>query len=327
MRITLSMSIGELIETFENEFDAKIIVKNKDNSLSTPLYEISKTSDKNVAINLSPSTRVRSIEKMFEDRFGIIIQICNSMGYLAKKDSILASINEDMKDSMEEGTRILDIDENGNAVLINDEDSSTNDTKNGKANSQNEKATRQLANKSEVKKEDIRIKNLKEKYLRYQKTEKYSDMKKLITEIETASLELSNRKDESKELLKKVILETKDHAYDVANVYKKKRLFFVLVFAVISLLIFGGGATISYSQRYYEKKLSREIDTIMSSNANNNATSGQASLAEKQNALKKMQALGIKRDIVLLIGVLFIIIAAGYAVGLNKYIVTSTRFQ
>lgn len=327
MKIMLSITLGELIDAFEEEFDIKILVKSEDSDLSAILSDISiKARDKNAAITISPSTRVRSVEKMFSDSFGISVQICNSMGYVAQKDSILAAVNEDMKDSMEDGVRLFNDD--GTEIVATAETNEKGNDKGkgkGKANSKNEKATRELAKNTEVKKEDIRIKNLKEKYLRYEKTEKYSDMKKLLTEIETATLDLSNRKDESREKLRKAILETKDHAYDVANVYKKKRFFFILVFTIISICILAGGCVVSYTQRYYEKMLSREINQIMSSNANN-ATSEQAMLSEKQKALKEIQAVGIKRDMVLMIGIVFIIITAGYIVGLNKYSVTATRF-
>ncbi len=330
MRITLSMTIAELIQTFENEFDAKISISSKDKKMSTVLFDISKAKDKNVAISISKSTRVRSIEKMFMDSFGIPIQIGNKLGYIAPKDSILATINENMEASIGLNNKIDGLDDSDNSgqyAEIDDDNNAKENIKQNNPATKIEKNIRKLSNTNDEKKEDPRIKSLQEKYLHYQKTEKYADMKILITEIETSMLALNNRKDNDRILLKRVLDETKLNALNVANIYKKKRRFFVFVFAIIALLIFTGGTTVSLLERYNEKLISEDINKIISREDDNGSNVNTELLSEKQKELQRLQNSGIKKDIMLIIGIFFVTITLIFVVKLHKYIVTSTRFN
>ena len=327
MRITLSMTIAELVQTFENEFDAKISISSKDKKMSTVLFDISKAKDKNVAISISKSTRVRSIEKMFMDSFGIPIQIGNKLGYIAPKDSILATINENIEASIALNNKIDGLDDSGQYNEIDDDNDTKENTKQNTPATKIEKNTRKLSNTNDEKKEDPRIKSLQEKYLHYQKTEKYADMKILITEIETSMLALNNRKDNDRILLKRVLDETKLNALNVANIYKKKRRFFVFIFAIIALLIFAGGTTVSLLERYNEKLISEDINKIISREDDNEGSVNTELLSEKQKELQRLQNSGIKKDIMLIIGIFFVTITLIFVVKLHKYIVTSTRFN
>lgn len=319
MKINQSMTISDLQEMFEKDFDAKLIINTNIKSLRTELYEIAKIKDRHVTISVNESSRTRSIEKMFMQQFGINVEICDRWGNSVAKDIMLSEVNEEAKKRnqyQDESSQNIENEEseNGNAKIV-----------------ALKKDIHSYVDKEEAKKEDPRIKNIKNAYMKYQKTEKYNDMKKLISLLEEAQVFAgeSNLSGFDYEL-KRTISNIKIYGKNVASMHIKKKNFFIFILATIVIITSLAGVFVSVLERLNEKQLSNDIDNIIRISRSQRAASGSLDtelLTEKQKQLDAIRSRGIKKDALLIVGIIGLLITSIFVVNLNKYTVTSYRFD
>lgn len=319
MKINQSMTISDLQEMFEKDFDAKLIINTNIKSLRTELYEIAKIKDRHVTISVNESSRTRSIEKMFMQQFGINVEICDRWGNSVAKDIMLSEVNEEAKKKnqyQDESSQNIENEEseNGNAKIV-----------------ALKKDVHSYVGKEEVKKEDPRIKNIKNAYMKYQKTEKYSDMKKLISLLEEAQVFAGESSLSGVDYeLKKTISNIKTYGKNVASMHIKKKKFFISILATIVIITSLAGAFVSVLERLNEKQISNDIDNIIRSSQSKRDASGYIDtelLTEKQKQLDAIRSRGIKKDALLIVGIIGLLITSIFVVNLNKYTVTSYRFD
>ena len=338
MKITLDTKISELLDSFDREFGASLgIYKGALKSDNIKLFEIAdpRKNPKSFIV-VDKDTSVETVESMFKKVFGIRVQVKDRNGNTMGQEMTLG------------GERILSK-ENGeerNIKLIDLEDDIDNDKekeiKSIKSNKENKKIKQ---NKSYFLKPKIikhsvedKIKEIDGYYLRFQRTERYKSMVNLLSCIEEAKLSYP----ESKEILEH-IEEIKNKSVAISHLSVKKRRFAILILMIITSILLFVSALICGFNLYKKFKQDKAVDTIVKEIDNLRMRKGtlieNGNLAEA-NAIdesinEKSERLNIIRNTktfpityyFILAAFIMIIIVAIFILRLNKFNITSIRFE
>ena len=338
MKITLDTKISELLDSFDREFGASLgIYKGALKSDNIKLFEIAdpRKNPKSFIV-VDKDTSVETVESMFKKVFGIRVQVKDRNGNTMGQEMTLG------------GERILSK-ENGeerNIKLIDLEDDIDNDKekkiKSIKSNKENKKIK---PNKSYFLKPKIvkhsmedKIKEIDGYYLRFQRTERYKSMVNLLSCIEEAKLSYP----ESKEILEH-IEEIKNKSIEISHLSVKKRRFAILILIIITSILLFVSALICGFNLYKKFKQDKTVDTIVKEIDNLRMRKGtlieNGNLAEA-NAIdesinEKSERLNIIRNTktfpityyFILAAFIMIIIVAIFILRLNKFNITSIRFE
>ena len=335
MKITLDTKISELLDSFDREFGASLgIYKGALKSDNIKLFEIAdpRKSPKSFIV-VDKDTSVETVESMFKKVFGIRVQVKDRNGNTMGQEMTLG------------GERILSK-ENGeerNIKLVDLEDDIDNDKeKEIKSNKENKKIKQNKSYflKPKIVKHSVedKIKEIDGYYLRFQRTERYKSMVNLLSCIEEAKLSYP----ESKEILEH-IEEIKNKSVAISHLSVKKRRFAILILIIITSILLFVSALICGFNLYKKFKQDKAVDTIVKEIDNLRMRKGtlieNGNLAEA-NAIdesinEKSERLNIIRNTktfpityyFILAAFIMIIIVAIFILRLNKFNITSIRFE
>lgn len=328
MKITLDMSLSKLLDAFDREFGLSLgIYKGAHKSDEIKLFEISDPRKSQKAfIIVNKDTSVESTEAMFRDNFGIRVQVKDKNGNTLSQESTLG------------GERKLDkgfIDEKENVnLMIYDKN---NIKQNSKKENDNKKS---YIMKHKIIKNDLedKIREIDKLYIYFQKYEKYKYMINLISCMEEAKLEYPD----SKKLIDH-IEEIKNKSLNISSLSIKKRSFFIFVLFIITVILSVIAISI-WGYNLYEKiKKDREVDSIIkeidnlrmkkgSLIENGNISEANAideninSKSERLNIIQSSSGIYIANYFIIITSLLAIIIT-NLIIRLNKYKITSIRFN
>lgn len=107
MKITLDMSVSNLLDSFDREFGINLgIYKGAKKSNDIKLFEIADPrKNQKSFIVIDKDTSVETLEAMFRDKFGIRVQIKDRDGNTVSQSSTLGGIRKLSKDDIEEDER------------------------------------------------------------------------------------------------------------------------------------------------------------------------------------------------------------------------------
>ena len=338
MKITLDTKISELLDSFDREFGASLgIYKGALKSDNIKLFEIAdpRKNPKSFIV-VDKDTSVETVESMFKKVFGIRVQVKDRNGNTMGQEMTLG------------GERILSK-ENGeerNIKLVDLEDDIDNDKekeiKSIKSNKENKKIKQNKSYflKPKIVKHSVedKIKEIDGYYLRFQRTERYKSMVNLLSCIEEAKLSYP----ESKEILEH-IEEIKNKSVAISHLSVKKRRFAILILIIITSILLFVSALICGFNLYKKFKQDKAVDTIVKEIDNLRMRKGSlienGNLAEA-NAIdesinEKSERLNIIRNTktfpityyFILAAFIMIIIVAIFILRLNKFNITSIRFE
>lgn len=338
MKITLDTKISELLDSFDREFGASLgIYKGALKSDNIKLFEIAdpRKNPKSFIV-VDKDTSVETVESMFKKVFGIRVQVKDRNGNTMGQEMTLG------------GERIL-LKENGeerNIKLVDLEDDIDNDKekeiKSIKSNKENKKIkpNKSYFLKPKIVKHSVedKIKEIDGYYLRFQRTERYKSMVNLLSCIEEAKLSYP----ESKEILEH-IEEIKNKSVAISHLSVKKRRFAILILMIITSILLFVSALICGFNLYKKFKQDKAVDTIVKEIDNLRMRKGtlieNGNLAEA-NAIdesinEKSERLNIIRNTktfpityyFILAAFIMIIIVAIFILRLNKFNITSIRFE
>ena len=338
MKITLDTKISELLDSFDREFGASLgIYKGALKSDNIKLFEIAdpRKNPKSFIV-VDKDTSVETVESMFKKVFGIRVQVKDRNGNTMGQEMTLG------------GERILSK-ENGeerNIKLVDLEDDIDNDKekeiKSIKSNKENKKIKQNKSYflKPKIVKHSVedKIKEIDGYYLRFQRTERYKSMVNLLSCIEEAKLSYP----ESKEILEH-IEEIKNKSVAISHLSVKKRRFAILILMIITSILLFVSALICGFNLYKKFKQDKAVDTIVKEIDNLRMRKGtlieNGNLAEA-NAIdesinEKSERLNIIRNTktfpityyFILAAFIMIIIVAIFILRLNKFNITSIRFE
>ena len=338
MKITLDTKISELLDSFDREFGASLgIYKGALKSDNIKLFEIAdpRKNPKSFIV-VDKDTSVETVESMFKKVFGIRVQVKDRNGNTMGQEMTLG------------GERILSK-ENGeerNIKLVDLEDDIDNDKekeiKSIKSNKENKKIKQNKSYflKPKIVKHSVedKIKEIDGYYLRFQRTERYKSMVNLLSCIEEAKLSYP----ESKEILEH-IEEIKNKSVAISHLSVKKRRFAILILIIITSILLFVSALICGFNLYKKFKQDKAVDTIVKEIDNLRMRKGtlieNGNLAEA-NAIdesinEKSERLNIIRNTktfpityyFILAAFIMIIIVAIFILRLNKFNITSIRFE
>ena len=338
MKITLDTKISELLDSFDREFGASLgIYKGALKSDNIKLFEIAdpRKNPKSFIV-VDKDTSVETVESMFKKVFGIRVQVKDRNGNTMGQEMTLG------------GERILSK-ENGeerNIKLVDLEDDIDNDKekeiKSIKSNKENKKIKQNKSYflKPKIVKHSVedKIKEIDGYYLRFQRTERYKSMVNLLSCIEEAKLSYP----ESKEILEH-IEEIKNKSIEISHLSVKKRRFAILILIIITSILLFVSALICGFNLYKKFKQDKTVDTIVKEIDNLRMRKGtlieNGNLAEA-NAIdesinEKSERLNIIRNTktfpityyFILAAFIMIIIVAIFILRLNKFNITSIRFE
>ena len=338
MKITLDTKISELLDSFDREFGASLgIYKGALKSDNIKLFEIAdpRKNPKSFIV-VDKDTSIETVESMFKKVFGIRVQVKDRNGNTMGQEMTLG------------GERILSK-ENGeerNIKLIDLEDDIDSDKekeiKSIKSNKENKKIKQNKSYflKPKIVKHSVedKIKEIDGYYLRFQRTERYKSMVNLLSCIEEAKLSYP----ESKEILEH-IEEIKNKSVAISHLSVKKRRFAILILIIITSILLFVSALICGFNLYKKFKQDKAVDTIVKEIDNLRMRKGtlieNGNLAEA-NAIdesinEKSERLNIIRNTktfpityyFILAAFIMIIIVAIFILRLNKFNITSIRFE
>ena len=338
MKITLDTKISELLDSFDREFGASLgIYKGALKSDNIKLFEIAdpRKNPKSFIV-VDKDTSVETVESMFKKVFGIRVQVKDRNGNTMGQEMTLG------------GERILSK-ENGeerNIKLVDLEEDIDNDKEKGiksiKSNKENKKIKQNKSYflKPKIVKHSVedKIKEIDGYYLRFQRTERYKSMVNLLSCIEEAKLSYP----ESKEILEH-IEEIKNKSVAISHLSVKKRRFAILILIIITSILLFVSALICGFNLYKKFKQDKAVDTIVKEIDNLRMRKGtlieNGNLAEA-NAIdesinEKSERLNIIRNTktfpityyFLFVAFIMIIIVAIFILRLNKFNITSIRFE
>lgn len=336
MKITLDTKISELLDSFDREFGASLgIYKGALKSDDIKLFEIAdpRKNPKSFIV-VDKDTSVETVESMFKKVFGIRVQVKDRNGNTMGQEMTLGGERILSKENVEE--------RNIKLVDLEDDIDDNNEKKEIKQNKENKKIK---PNKSYFLKPKIvkhtvedKIKEIDGYYLRFQRTERYKSMVNLLSCIEEAKLSYP----ESKEILEH-IEEIKNKSVAISHLSVRKRRFAILILIIITSILLFVSAIICGFNLYKKFKQDKTVDAIVKEIDNLRMRKGtlieNGNLAEA-NAIdesinSKSEQLNIIRNTktfpityyFILAAFIMIIIVAIFILRLNKFNITSVRFE
>lgn len=351
MKITLDMSISNLLDSFDREFGITLgIYKGAKKSNNIKLFEIADPrKNQKASIVIDKDTSVETLEAMFRDKFGIRVQVKDRDGNTVSQSSTLGGIRKLSKDYIDEDERHKKI------SLVDDDDDDANNeednkeikkelNKNTKKNTEKKKNKTYLLNfhsnktNKHITSPEEKIKDIDKYYLNFQRTERYKAMVNLLSCMEESKLLYPDSED-----LINHINDIKIKSVNISNVSIKKRKFaiFVLIIitAIFSLISIGIWGFDFYNKIKREKMIEsiiKDIDNLRLQKGtlmeNGNIAEASAideninSKSEQINIIKNNKKVSLAYYSISL-AVLLAIILSICMVRLNKFDVTSSRFR
>ena len=348
MKITLDMSVSNLLDSFDREFGITLgIYKGAKKSNDIKLFEIADPrKNQKTSIVIDKDTSVETLEAMFRDKFGIRVQVKDRDGNTVSQSSTLGGIRKLSKDDIEENERHKKI------SLTDDDDEATKEEENKeikkeintKKNTEKKKNKTYLLNihsnktNKHVTSPEEKMKDIDKYYLNFQRTERYKAMLNLLSCIEESKLLYPDSED-----LINHINEIKIKSVNISNVSIKKRRFaiFVLIiitiiFSLISLGIWGFDFYNKIKKEKMIESIIKDIDNLRLQKGSlmESGNIAEASAIDENISSKSEQINIIKNDkkvslayYSLSLAVLLAIILSLCMVRLNKFDVTSSRFR
>ncbi|TXJ35806.1 hypothetical protein [Brachyspira pilosicoli] len=345
MKITLDMSVSNLLDSFDREFGITLgIYKGAKKSNDIKLFEIADPrKNQKTSIVIDKDTSVETLEAMFRDKFGIRVQVKDRDGNTVNQSSTLGGIRKLSKDDIEENERhkkisLTDDDE------IEEENKEIKKEINAKKNTEKKKNKTYLLNihsnkiNKHVTSPEEKMKDIDKYYLNFQRTERYKAMLNLLSCIEESKLLYPDSED-----LINHINEIKIKSVNISNVSIKKRRFaiFVLIiitiiFSLISLGIWGFDFYNKIKKEKMIESIIKDIDNLRLQKGSlmESGNIAEASAIDENISSKSEQINIIKNDkkvslayYSLSLAVLLAIILSLCMVRLNKFDVTSSRFR
>ena len=338
MKITLDTKISELLDSFDREFGASLgIYKGALKSDNIKLFEIAdpRKNPKSFIV-VDKDTSVETVESMFKKVFGIRVQVKDGNGNTMGQEMTLGGERILSKENGEErNIKLVDLEED----IDNDKEKEIKSIKSNKENKKN-KQNKSYFLKPKIIKHSVedKIKEIDGYYLRFQRTERYKSMVNLLSCIEEAKLSYP----ESKEILEH-IEEIKNKSVAISHLSVKKRRFAILILMIITSILLFVSALICGFNLYKKFKQDKAVDTIVKEIDNLRMRKGtlieNGNLAEA-NAIdesinEKSERLNIIRNTktfpityyFILAAFIMIIIVAIFILRLNKFNITSIRFE
>ena len=338
MKITLDTKISELLDSFDREFGASLgIYKGALKSDNIKLFEIAdpRKNPKSFIV-VDKDTSVETVESMFKKVFGIRVQVKDRNGNTMGQEMTLGGERILSKENGEErNIKLVDLEED----IDNDKEKEIKSIKSNKENKKI-KPNKSYFLKPKIIKHSVedKIKEIDGYYLRFQRTERYKSMVNLLSCIEEAKLSYP----ESKEILEH-IEEIKNKSVAISHLSVKKRRFAILILMIITSILLFVSALICGFNLYKKFKQDKAVDTIVKEIDNLRMRKGtlieNGNLAEA-NAIdesinEKSERLNIIRNTktfpityyFLFIAFIMIIIVAIFILRLNKFNITSIRFE
>ena len=338
MKITLDTKISELLDSFDREFGASLgIYKGALKSDNIKLFEIAdpRKNPKSFIV-VDKDTSVETVESMFKKVFGIRVQVKDRNGNTMGQEMTLGGERILSKENGEErNIKLIDLEED----IDNDKEKEIKSIKSNKENKKI-KPNKSYFLKPKIIKHSVedKIKEIDGYYLRFQRTERYKSMVNLLSCIEEAKLSYP----ESKEILEH-IEEIKNKSVAISHLSVKKRRFAILILMIITSILLFVSALICGFNLYKKFKQDKAVDTIVKEIDNLRMRKGtlieNGNLAEA-NAIdesinEKSERLNIIRNTktfpityyFLFIAFIMIIIVAIFILRLNKFNITSIRFE
>lgn len=338
MKITLDTKISELLDSFDREFGASLgIYKGALKSDNIKLFEIAdpRKNPKSFIV-VDKDTSVETVESMFKKVFGIRVQVKDRNGNTMGQEMTLGGERILSKENGEErNIKLVDLEED----IDNDKEKEIKSIKSNKENKKI-KPNKSYFLKPKIVKHSVedKIKEIDGYYLRFQRTERYKSMVNLLSCIEEAKLSYP----ESKEILEH-IEEIKNKSVAISHLSVKKRRFAILILMIITSILLFVSALICGFNLYKKFKQDKAVDTIVKEIDNLRMRKGtlieNGNLAEA-NAIdesinEKSERLNIIRNTktfpityyFILAAFIMIIIVAIFILRLNKFNITSIRFE
>ena len=338
MKITLDTKISELLDSFDREFGASLgIYKGALKSDNIKLFEIAdpRKNPKSFIV-VDKDTSVETVESMFKKVFGIRVQVKDRNGNTMGQEMTLGGERILSKENGEErNIKLVDLEED----IDNDKEKEIKSIKSNKENKKI-KQNKSYFLKPKIVKHSVedKIKEIDGYYLRFQRTERYKSMVNLLSCIEEAKLSYP----ESKEILEH-IEEIKNKSVAISHLSVKKRRFAILILIIITSILLFVSALICGFNLYKKFKQDKAVDTIVKEIDNLRMRKGtlieNGNLAEA-NAIdesinEKSERLNIIRNTktfpityyFILAAFIMIIIVAIFILRLNKFNITSIRFE
>ena len=350
MKITLDMSVSNLLDSFDREFGINLgIYKGAKKSNDIKLFEIADPrKNQKSSIVIDKDTSVETLEAMFRDKFGIRVQVKDRDGNTVSQSSTLGGIRRLSKDDLEENERHKKI------SLIDDDDEVTKEEdkeikkdknkENTKKNIEKKKNKTYLLNihsnktNKHITSPEEKIKDIDKYYLNFQRTERYKAMLNLLSCIEESKLLYPDSED-----LINHINDIKMKSVNISNISIKKRKFaiFVLIiitaiFSLISLGIWGFDFYNKIKKEKMIESIIKDIDNLRLQKGSlmESGNIAEASAIDENINSKSEQINIIKNDkkvslayYSISFAFLLAIILSLCMVRLNKFDVTSSRFR
>ena len=351
MKITLDMSVSNLLDSFDREFGINLgIYKGAKKSNDIKLFEIADPrKNQKSFIVIDKDTSVETLEAMFRDKFGIRVQVKDRDGNTVSQSSTLGGIRKLSKDDIEEDERhkkisLVDDDDEAEKKEENNKDTKKESNKNIKKNTEKKKNKTYLLNihsnkiNKHVTSPEEKMKDIDKYYLNFQRTERYKAMLNLLSCIEESKLLYPDSED-----LINHINEIKMKSVNISNISIKKRKFaiFVLIiitaiFSLISLGIWGFDFYNKIKKEKMIESIIKDIDNLRLQKGSlmESGNIAEASAIDENINSKSEQINIIKNDkkvslayYSISFAFLLAIILSLCMVRLNKFDVTSSRFR
>ena len=346
MKITLDMSVSNLLDSFDREFGITLgIYKGAKKSNDIKLFEIADPrKNQKSSIVIDKDTSVETLEAMFRDKFGIRVQVKDRDGNTVSQSSTLGGIRKLSKDEIEESERHKKI------SLVDDDEAEKKEENNKESNKNIKKNTEKKKNKTyllnihsnktnkHATSPEEKIKDIDKYYLNFQRTERYKAMLNLLSCIEESKLLYPDSED-----LINHINDIKIKSVNISNVSIKKRKFaiFVLIiitaiFSLISLGIWGFDFYNKIKKEKMIESIIKDIDNLRLQKGSlmESGNIAEASAIDENINSKSEQINIIKNDkkvslayYSISLAFLLAIILSLCMVRLNKFDVTSSRFR
>ena len=349
MKITLDMSVSNLLDSFDREFGINLgIYKGAKKSNDIKLFEIADPrKNQKASITIDKDTSVETLEAMFRDKFGIRVQVKDRDGNTVSQSSTLGGIRQLSKDGIDENERhkkISLVDDDEFEKEEDNKETKKDINKNTKNSIEKKKNKTYLLNihSNKINKHtttpEEKMKDIDKYYLNFQRTERYKAMLNLLSCIEESKLLYPDSED-----LINHINEIKMKSVNISNVSIKKRKFaiFVLIiitaiFSLISLGIWGFDFYNKIKKEKMIESIIKDIDNLRLQKGSlmESGNIAEASAIDENINSKSEQINIIKNDkkvslayYSISLAVLLAIILSICMVRLNKFDVTSSRFR
>ncbi|MEI0530855.1 hypothetical protein R4I97_04775 [Brachyspira pilosicoli] len=348
MKITLDMSVSNLLDSFDREFGITLgIYKGAKKSNDIKLFEIADPrKNQKSSIVIDKDTSVETLEAMFRDKFGIRVQVKDRDGNTVSQSSTLGGIRKLSKDDIDERHKKISLvdDEDEIEKEEDDKDTKKDTNKNIKKNTEKKKNKTYLLNihsnktNKHVSSPEEKIKDIDKYYLNFQRTERYKAMLNLLSCIEESKLLYPDS-----ENLINHINDIKIKSVNISNISIKKRKFaifiLIIITAIFSLVSLGIWGFDFYNKIKKEKMIEsiiKDIDNLRLQKGSlmESGNIAEASAIDENINSKSEQINIIKNDkkvslayYSISLAFLLAIILSICMVRLNKFDVTSSRFR